>query len=97
MKILEVTFLESKSEKVLARADIHFEGFLLKGFKVLQDPVSKKEYVTPPSYSSPNGWRKLFKTDKPEDWEMIQKIVLEAYTKKQIKDSLDDKDSSTYM
>ena len=97
MKILEVTFLESKSEKVLARADIHFEGFLLKGFKVLQDSVTKKEYVTPPSYKAGIYWRPLFKTDKLDDWTYIQQEVLNAYNKKQMDESMQETNSSTYM
>ncbi len=88
MKILEVNFLESKSEKVLARADIHFEGFILKGFKVLRDSVSKKEYITPPSYKAGTYWRPLFKTDNLNDWIYIQQEVLNAYNKKQIEESM---------
>lgn len=88
MKILEVTFLESSSEKVLARADVHFEGFLLKGFKVLRNLETLQEYVTPPSYLSKNGWRPLFRTDKKEDWQEIQERILKEFNQKQIEDSL---------
>ena len=84
MKILEVTFLESTSEKVSARADVHFEGFILKGFKVIRDNKKREEYVTPPSYHSGKGWRPLFKTDKLEDWQEICKRILEEFNKKQI-------------
>jgi hypothetical protein len=89
MKILEVAFLESKSETVLARADIHFEGFVLKGFKVLKDRKSNKEYVTPPSYKAGIYWRPLFKTDSLEDWHVIQNRILEDYSHKQINDSME--------
>jgi len=89
MKILEVTFLESKSEKVLARADIHFEGFLLKGFKVLRDEKTNKQYITPPSYKAGIYWRPLFRTDSLEDWHDIQNRILEEYDKKQIEESLE--------
>lgn len=79
MKILEVHIIKTKSEKVKARADVHFDGFWLKGFKIIQDAETKREYVTPPSYQSPHGWRGLFKTDLPEDWEKIQRRILEEY------------------
>lgn len=79
MKILEVQIVKAKSERVRARADVHFDGFWLKGFKVLQDEDTKKEYVTPPSYLSPSGWRALFKTDSLEDWQAIQRQILEEY------------------
>lgn len=88
MKILEVTFLESKSELVLARADVHFEGFLLKGFKVLKDPKTNKQYITPPSYKAGMYWRPLFRTDTVEIWHMIQSRILEEYDKKQIEESM---------
>lgn len=90
MKILEVQIVKAKSEKVRARADVHFEGFWLKGFKVIQDPETKKEYVTPPSYSSPQGWRTLFKTDSPEDWQEIQRRILEKYNQTLMKEAADE-------
>lgn len=83
MKILEVQIVKTKSEKVKARADIHFDGFELKGFKVIVDE-NGKEFVTPPSYLSPKGWRALFKTDNPEDWQEIQRRVLETFNNIQI-------------
>lgn len=79
MKILEINILKTKSETVLARADVHFEGFVLKGFKILLDHQKHKEYVTPPSYKSLMGWRPLFKTDEPEEWQEIQRQILDAY------------------
>lgn len=90
MKILEVTFLESKSEKVLARADVHFDGFLLKGFKVLKDEKTNKEYVTAPSYKAGIYWRPLFRTDTVEDWQQIQERVLQKFNEKQIKESIEE-------
>jgi hypothetical protein len=79
MKIIEIQIVKTKSENVKARIDIHFEGFWLKGFKILQDPETKKEYVTPPSYKSFEGWRPLFKTDDSEDWKLLQQRILEKY------------------
>lgn len=90
MKILEVQIVKTKSEKVRARADVHFDGFILKGFKILQDEDTKKEYVTPPSYLSPSGWRALFKTDLPEDWQEIQRRILEEYNLNQMKEVVDE-------
>jgi hypothetical protein len=88
MKILEVTIVKTKSESVIARADVHFEGFLLKGFKILRDIKDNHEYVTPPSYFSLNGWRSLFKTDKPEDWKEIQQQILSKLSQIQIEETL---------
>lgn len=93
MNIIEVIIVKAKSETVLARADVHFEGFLLKGFKVLKDPKTNKEFVTPPSYHSFSGWRQLFKTDKPEDWQEISRRILEAFNHQQIKESLEETDT----
>jgi hypothetical protein len=90
MKILEIQIVKTKSEKVKARADVHFDGFLLKGFKVIQDPITLKEYATPPSYLSHQGWRALFKTDLPEDWEEIQRRIIEEYNLNQIKETADE-------
>lgn len=86
MKILEIEIVKTKSEKVKARADIHFDGFLLKGFKILQDEETKKEYVTPPSYQAGNFWRPLFKTDSPDDWQEIQRRVLTKFNQVQIEE-----------
>lgn len=90
MKILEIQLIKAKSDKVQARADVHFEGFWLKGFKVVRDLEKKKEYVTPPSYFSQQGWRALFKTDSLEDWQEIQRRILEEYTLSLMKEAVED-------
>ncbi len=79
MKILEIQIIKTKLGKVQARIDVHFEGFWLKGFKVIQDSETRKEYVTPPSYLAGTFWRPLFKTDSKEDWQEIQRRILEEY------------------
>lgn len=90
LKIIEIKFVKTKSESVLARADIHFDGFWLKGFKILRNK-ERKEYVTPPSYFAQHkGWRKLFETDSLEDWQMIQRRVLEDYNVHLMKESIDE-------
>jgi hypothetical protein len=89
IKILEINFIKAKTESVIARADIHFEGFTLKGFKIVRDS-SGKEFVTPPSYLSPKGWRSLFKTDSPEDWANIQQVVLAEYNMNLIREAADE-------
>lgn len=91
LKIIEITFVKTSSTKVKARADVHFDGFILKGFKIFQDEITKKEYVTPPSYLSPAGWRPLFKTDFLEDWQEIQRRILEEFNTQQMKESLDER------
>jgi len=81
LKILKVKLYRTAVGKVKARADIHFEGWLLKGFKVIPDEEKGKLYVTPPSYFSNRGWRELFRTDEVSDWNEIQRRVLETYEK----------------
>lgn len=76
LKILDVKFIDAHSDSVIARADIHFDGFTLKGFKVAVEPSTQKKYIMPPSYRSSMGWRMLFNTDSKEDWAMIQNRVL---------------------
>lgn len=88
MNILDITFLESSSGHVIARADVHFEGFTLKGFKILKDEETNKEFVTPPSYKAGTIWRWLFKTDSLEDWKHIKQRILDEYNAKQIEDSM---------
>jgi len=95
MKILEVQIVKTKSKNVKVRADVHFEGFWLKGFKVLQDEETRKEFVTPPSYQSPSGWRMLFKTDSPKDWQEIQRRILEEYNHHLMEESVSELDSDT--
>lgn len=91
MKIIEVTILKAGGGKVVARADVHFEGFLLKGFKVIQDPSTHKEYVTPPSYlAGGRFWRPLFKTDNEADWKEIQQQILNQYNTQQIQEVVDE-------
>jgi len=90
MKITEIQFVKTKSEKVKARADLHFDWFWLKGFKILFDENSKRNFVTPPSYLSGMGWRALFKTDNKEDWDYIQKRILEEFDENQIKESIEE-------
>lgn len=88
-KIIEITFVKTEKGKVIARADVHFDGFILKGFKVIRDSLGK-EYVTPPSYESPKGWRKTFITDSKEEWQKIQARILDDFSKKQMKESADE-------
>lgn len=90
LKILGVEFVRTKSDKVRARADVHFEGFWLKGFKVIQDKESKKDYVVPPSYQSPKGWRVLFRTDSREDWQEIQRRILEEFNLYEMRETADE-------
>ena len=89
LEIIKVEFIKTKSEKVVARADVQFNGFQLKGFKVLKNEYGK-EYITPPSYLSPRGWRELFRTDNTEDWEYISNEILDRFNKKGIEDSLEE-------
>ena len=89
MKIIEISIVKTKSENVKARVDVHFEGFWLKGFKVLQDSETKKDYVTPPSYKSFAGWRPLFRTDDPSNWNDIQKHILKEYGQYVLKEYAD--------
>lgn len=90
MKILEVKFVKTKQGKVKVRADVHFEGFWLNGFKVFQDEETKREYLTPPSYPVGIFWRKLFKTDSLEDWKQIERKVIDEYNLWLIKESTDE-------
>ena len=87
LEITNVEFIKTNSEKVIARADINFRGFTLKGFKILCNEHGK-QYVTPPSYKAGPFWRPLFRTDSPGDWEYICKEVLDRFGNKEVEDSL---------
>ena len=89
---LKVSFIKVKaSETVKARADVEFVDFVLKGFKVISKPDTTKNYVTPPSYfSKGNGWRPLFKTNKIEDWEEIQRFILAEFDDYEIREFTDE-------
>lgn len=91
MKIVEMKFQKISNEdtEVVARVDIHFDWFWLKGFKVIRGRDSNKEYVTPPSYRSPKGWRSLFSTDNEVDWQQIVASVLSRYNEHLMKDTVD--------
>lgn len=89
IKILEINLIKADKGKVKARADIVFDGFTIKGFKVIQNE-DKKTYVTPPSYLAGMFWRPLFKTETEGDWREIQRKVLEEYNKQQIVEVLDE-------
>jgi hypothetical protein len=90
LKIFEITFLKTKSEKVRARADVHFVGFTLKGFKIIHDEETGKNYITPPSYQAGVFWRPLFKTDSPEVWKEICDQILKDYEESLMKDSIEE-------
>lgn len=85
MKIKEIKLIKADKGMVMARADITFEGFLLKGFKVVQNKEGKT-YVTPPSYLAGTFWRPLFFTETKEDWAEIQRQVLEVFSDQQIEE-----------
>lgn len=85
MKILEVQLIKTSKGQVKARADILFDGFTLKGFKVIQNSEGKT-YVTPPSYLAGSFWRPLFKTESEEDWNEIQRKVLDEFSKREIEE-----------
>jgi hypothetical protein len=90
MNILNIEIVKTQSPSVIGRADVHFDGFILKGFKIMRDKVTLKEYVTPPSYQSPHGWRPLFKTDNPEDWKAIQSRILSEFSSYLINESVEE-------
>lgn len=90
MNIANVTIIKTVSSTVLARADITFDWFELKGFKILQNQQSKKVYVTPPSYHSPSGWRQLFRTLQEKDWEQITSKVIQKYEEEEMKSFIDE-------
>jgi|WetSurMetagenome_2_1015567.scaffolds.fasta_scaffold67445_2 hypothetical protein len=90
MRITDVKFIKTTSKKVKARADIHFDWFLLKGFKIIWDEKKKKNYVTPPSYMAGRYWRELFRTDYPEDWDEIQRKALEAFDFYEMEESVNE-------
>ncbi|MFZ5366498.1 MAG: hypothetical protein ACOZBZ_04410 [Patescibacteria group bacterium] len=89
LKILSIDIFKANKGEVIARADIHFDGFLVKGFKVLRDE-SGANYVTPPSYLSPHGWRPIFKTDSPEDWQAIKNGILKSYDEYLMKEAMEE-------
>lgn len=89
MKIKEIALIKSQSEMVKARADITFDGFVLKGFKVIKNKEGKT-YVTPPSYKAGAFWRELFHTEEEEDWDMIQKAVLSKFEEMEIGEEFED-------
>lgn len=88
LSIEDVKYMLTKSENVICRADVTFsEGFELKGFKVLRDKLTNKEYVTPPSYKAGPFYRPLFHTS-PEVWRQIQNEILKRFNQWQIEQSL---------
>lgn len=90
MKIIKINIVKTNSTTVCARADVNFEDFILKGFKVLRDSKTLKEYVTPPSYLSKMGWRPLFRTVDPQDWHDLEKEILHAFNTNTLKESADE-------
>jgi hypothetical protein len=90
MKIIEIQIVKTKSESVVARADVHFEGFWMKGFKVMREKETSKEFVTPPSYRAGMYWRPLFRTDDAKDWQEIQRRILEKHNEEQIGETVED-------
>lgn len=88
MKIVSVKFISTNSPSVLARADVIFDEFELKGFKVIKDK-NNKEYITPPSYPAGSFWRPLFHTSE-ERWSDIQTTIRKRFNEWQIEQSLDE-------
>jgi len=95
MNILDITILNTSASRVLARADVHFEGnhvrdegFHVKGFKIFRDEKTGKEYVTPPSYLAGKYWRPLFRLDSADEWHTLQAQIIEAYNNKLIEESM---------
>ena len=91
MKITKIQIIKTTSPKVLARADVGFEDITVKGFKVLKDQVTGKDFVTPPSYYTPGGWRPLFKTTTKELWQELCAAIIKAYNQHLIEESLNEK------
>jgi len=63
-------------------------GFWLKGFKIIRGKEPNKEYVTPPSYQAGQYWRELFHTDSPDDWQEIQRRILQENFAHQVNESV---------
>ena len=89
MKIKDIKLIKADKGMVKARVDITFDGFILKGFKVIKDNEGKT-YVTPPSYLAGTYWRPLFFTETEEDWNQIQKRVLETFNNQEIEEVLNE-------
>jgi len=87
LEVKEVVIVRTKSTTVRARADILFQGFWVKGFKVMQDDTGK-EFVTAPSYRAGQFWRALFKTERKKDWQEICHQVLKKYNSWSLKESV---------
>jgi hypothetical protein len=79
IKSIKITLTEPYFIK--AKADVHFEGFELKGFIITEDPSTDTVSVAAPSYKTPHGWFPLFKTDDPNEWKVIQNRILDEYHK----------------
>lgn len=79
LNIVDIKLYRVIVGKVRAVATVFFDGFMLKGFKILEDEEKGKLFVTPPSYQTKYGWRQSFRTDSEEDWKEIQHRILETY------------------
>lgn len=90
MNILKIEIIKTSSPTVQARADVVFEDHTIKGFKIMRDAKTGKDYVTPPSYFTPNGWRPLFKTQTKEQWTELSSAIIKRYNDKLIEESLNE-------
>ena len=90
LHIKEVAIVKTKSEKVKARADVRFDDFELKGFKILHNEERGTDYVTPPSDQAGVYWRPLFRTEKESDWKRICQRILKEYDESLIREAVEE-------
>lgn len=85
---IKINILQNPSSKVLARATVIFDSHEIRGFKILRDDKSGKDYLTPPSYYNGKSWVPLFKTTSIEEWNYLCAKVIDEFNKELINKSL---------
>ncbi len=91
MKItnIKINILQNPTSKVLARASVEFENYLLvAGFKIFRDEKKEKDFVTPPSYFNGSAWIPLIKILNKNDWSYVCSEIIDKYNQELIEESL---------
>ena len=60
--------------------------FEIRGFRVLKSKFEEnatRYYIKPPSNKTSRGWVDIFWVNAPKDWSLLEKLVLEQFSKEQ--------------
>jgi hypothetical protein len=88
----------SDKDNLKATATVDFGDITVKGFRLSvsehenENLGGKKLWIQPPAIRMGNFWHKVVWLNDKEDWKILEKMIFDKYTDKQLKNSKEDEE-----